>query len=93
MTGPLTVDQTFTYTPEFAREAVAYLVRGTRKLIFKGDEKVPNLPKPIHLPKDHAFMNRLQWGLASILAGLRAEGNWHRMVAPWIRAPKQPIPT
>ena len=93
VTEPVTVDQTFTYTTEFAREAVAYLVRNTRKLIFKGDEKIPNLPKPIHLPKDHAFMNRLQWGLSSILAGLSAEGNWHRVVAPWIRAPKQPIPT
>ena len=38
-------------------------------------------------------MNRLQWGLASILAGLGAEGNWRRVVEPWIRADKQPIPT
>ena len=31
---------------------------------------LPNLPKPIHLPHDFTFVNRLQWGLASVLGGL-----------------------
>ena len=89
---PITHDRDFTYTQEFAREAVAYLVRNSKKIIFKGDEKIPNLPKPINMPTDHTFMNRLQWGLASVLAGLGASGNFRREIEPWVRSPKVPVP-
>ncbi|CAN5128494.1 AarF/ABC1/UbiB kinase family protein [soil metagenome] len=89
---PVAHDREFTYTHDFARETVAYLVRNSKKIIFKGDEKIPNLPKPINMPTDHTFMNRLQWGLASVLAGLGASGNFHRITEPWIRGPKEPIP-
>jgi predicted unusual protein kinase regulating ubiquinone biosynthesis (AarF/ABC1/UbiB family) len=91
--SPVVQDQEFTYTHEFARETVAYLVRNSKKIIFKGDETIPNLPKPINMPKDHTFMNRLQWGLASVMAGLGASGNWRRITEPWIRGGKAPIPT
>ncbi len=90
--SPVVFDRDFTYTHEFARETVAYLVRNSKKIIFKGDEKIPNLPKPINMPTDHTFMNRLQWGLASVLAGLGATGNWRRITEPWVRGGKEPIP-
>ncbi len=91
--SPVVEDKDFTYTHDFARETVAYLVRNSKKIIFKGDETIPNLPKPINMPKDHTFMNRLQWGLASVMAGLGASGNWRRITEPWIRGGKDPIPT
>jgi predicted unusual protein kinase regulating ubiquinone biosynthesis (AarF/ABC1/UbiB family) len=84
---PMLVDRDFTYTHEFAREAVHFLVRHGKKLVFRPDDKLPNLPKPINMPPDHTFVNRLQWGLASVLAGLGSEGNWRRITDPWLREP------
>jgi predicted unusual protein kinase regulating ubiquinone biosynthesis (AarF/ABC1/UbiB family) len=91
--APLTTDGPYRNTHEAAREAVAYLVRGTRRLVKPREGDVlPNLPKPIHAPRDHTFMNRLQWGLASVMAGLGGEANWRSIAEPWIRGPREPIP-
>jgi predicted unusual protein kinase regulating ubiquinone biosynthesis (AarF/ABC1/UbiB family) len=89
---PLTTDGTYRHTHAAAREAVAFLVRGGKRLMKpKEGDVLPNLPKPIHMPQDHTFMNRLQWGLASVMAGLGGEGNWRRITEPWIRGPHEPI--
>jgi predicted unusual protein kinase regulating ubiquinone biosynthesis (AarF/ABC1/UbiB family) len=91
---PLTKKGTFRHTHAIARETVAYLVRGSKKLMKpKAGELVPSMPKPINVPQDHTFMNRLQWGLASVMAGVGGEGDFHAITAPWIRGPQLPIPT
>jgi predicted unusual protein kinase regulating ubiquinone biosynthesis (AarF/ABC1/UbiB family) len=82
---PLTTDARFQYTREFAREAVAFLVRGGKKIVMKPGDALPNLPKPIKMPTEMTFVNRLQWGFASVLAGLGAESNWRRVIEPWVR--------
>lgn len=90
---PLTRDGIYKHTHAIAREAVAFLVRGGKKLIKpKEGDVMPNLPKPIHMPQDHTFMNRLQWGLASVMAGIGGEGNWRKLAEPWIRGPYTPAP-
>jgi predicted unusual protein kinase regulating ubiquinone biosynthesis (AarF/ABC1/UbiB family) len=90
---PLTVDAPFKHTHAEARENVAFLVRNGKKIVFRPDEKLPTLPKPIHVPHDMTFVSRLQWGLASVLAGLEAEANWRRMTDPWLRGPLLPVPS
>ena len=69
-------------------------VPGSRreKLVFKPNEALPNLPAPVHMPSDLTFVNRLQWGFASVLAGLGAEANWRRIVEPWLHGPHAPDP-
>jgi predicted unusual protein kinase regulating ubiquinone biosynthesis (AarF/ABC1/UbiB family) len=89
---PLTVNAPYKYTHAKARENVAFLVRNGKKIVFRPDEKLPNLPKPIHVPQDMTFVSRLQWGLASVLAGLEAEANWRKIAAPWLHAPHEPVP-
>jgi len=89
---PLTKDAPYKYTREGARETVAFLVRGGKKIVFKPGDPLPTLPKPLNLPVDHTFVNRLQWGLASVLAGLGAENNWRRITTPWMRGPLEPLP-
>ena len=89
---PVLVEGTFKFTREHAREAVAFLVRGTKKMVFKDDDKLPTMPKPINMPTDHTFVNRLQWGLASVLAGLGAEANWRKVTESWMRGPLEPLP-
>jgi predicted unusual protein kinase regulating ubiquinone biosynthesis (AarF/ABC1/UbiB family) len=87
---PLVADERFMYTKEFARESVAFLVRGGRDIVFKPDETLPNLPAPLRMPTDFTFVNRLQWGFASVLGGLRAEANWRRLVEPWVGGGEYP---
>jgi predicted unusual protein kinase regulating ubiquinone biosynthesis (AarF/ABC1/UbiB family) len=81
---PLVLDAPFKYTKAFARESVAFLVRGGRRIVFKPDETLPNLPAPVRMPTEFTFVNRLQWGFGSVLAGLGAEANWRRLVQPWL---------
>jgi predicted unusual protein kinase regulating ubiquinone biosynthesis (AarF/ABC1/UbiB family) len=88
---PLTTDGNFRHTHKVAREAVAFLVRGGKKIAKPSEgQLLPNLPKPIHPPQEHLFMNRLQWGLASVMAGIGGEGNYRRIAEPWIRGPLKP---
>lgn len=89
---PLVVDEPFLHTRAVARENVAFLVRGERKIVWKQGEMLPNLPKPIKMPVENTFVNRLQWGLASVLAGLEADYNFHRLTLPWIEGPRRPPP-
>jgi predicted unusual protein kinase regulating ubiquinone biosynthesis (AarF/ABC1/UbiB family) len=89
---PLVADSSFKYTREFARQSVAFLVRGGKKIVFKKDQAFPNLPAPVRMPSDFTFVNRLQWGFASVLAGLGAEANWRKLVEPWLDGPLEPIP-
>ena len=86
--APLAVDAPFKFTKEFAREAVGYLVRNGRKMVMKPGDVLPTLPKPIDMPTDLTFVNRLQWGFASVMGGLGAEANWRRIVEPWLWAPR-----
>jgi predicted unusual protein kinase regulating ubiquinone biosynthesis (AarF/ABC1/UbiB family) len=86
---PLTIDEPFQHTREIARENVAYLVKRQRKVVWKEGEVLPNLPKPLKLPVENTFVNRLQWGLASVLAGLEGEHNFHRLSMPWILGPRK----
>ncbi len=92
MLKPLVVDAPFRYDKRFARESVAFLVRGGKKIVFKPDQALPSLPAPVRTPTDFTFVNRLQWGFASVLAGLSAEANWRRVVEPWLHAPVAPAP-
>jgi hypothetical protein len=82
---PLTQDAPVKLTPERAREGVAFLVRNGKKIVLRPDDAMPHLPKPIKMPTDHTFVNRLQWGLASVMGGLGAEANWRRIAEPWVR--------
>ncbi len=85
---PLTLDGTYKHTREGAKETVAFLVRGSRKIWKKEPGQIlPNLPKPIDMPQDFTFINRLQWGLASVMGGLSGEGNFRRLSEPWLRGP------
>jgi predicted unusual protein kinase regulating ubiquinone biosynthesis (AarF/ABC1/UbiB family) len=81
---PVTTNRPYQATPEGAREAVQFLVRGHRKLMKEADGG-PRLPPPLKMPYDLTFVNRLQWGLASIMGGLRTEAKFRELAEPWVR--------
>ena len=91
----ITQNAPFKCSPEAARETVGYLVRGTRKIVWQGNDPgtgVPKMPKPINMPSDFTFVNRLQWGLASVLGGVGCELPFRTITEPWIRDEQWPLP-
>ena len=78
---------------EKARETVQFLSRGLRKLAFKEGDTLPTLPKVPKMPQDFTFVNRLQWGLASVMAGLETVAKFRPIVEPWIKDKTYPPPT
>jgi predicted unusual protein kinase regulating ubiquinone biosynthesis (AarF/ABC1/UbiB family) len=88
---PLASDTPWQCSPEKAREHVQYLTRGLRELV-KAQEGIPSVPYVPKMPQDFTFVNRLQWGLASVLAGLRTEAAFRPLIEPWVRGGVLPIP-
>ncbi len=89
---PLMSREPWVCSQEKARETVAYLSRGLRKIAFKEGEMMPQLPKVPKMPQDFTFVNRLQWGLASVMAGLGSIALFRPMTEEWVRGPVLPVP-
>ena len=88
---PLCSDSVWVCSPEKAREHVQYLTRGLRDLM-KNKDGIPSVPYVPKMPQDFTFVNRLQWGLASVLAGLHTEAAFRPLIEPWVRGGLEPIP-
>ncbi len=82
----------FRCSRERAREAVTHIATGVRGLAFKDGETLPTIPHVPKMPREFVFMNRLQWGLASVMGGIGTVARFRAMSEPWIRAPIAPVP-
>ncbi len=76
---------------ERAREAVTYIARGVKELTFKDGETLPTIPHVPQMPREFTFMNRLQWGLASVMGGIGTIANFRAVTEPWVRGPVHPV--
>jgi predicted unusual protein kinase regulating ubiquinone biosynthesis (AarF/ABC1/UbiB family) len=90
---PICTNGVWQCSPEKAKETVAYLSRGIKSLAFKEGETIPTIPLVPKMPQEFTFVNRLQWGLASVLAGLRTEANFREIIDPLVREDLRPHPT
>jgi predicted unusual protein kinase regulating ubiquinone biosynthesis (AarF/ABC1/UbiB family) len=68
---PIQDDREFTFTREYNARSF--------KQVFKPEGKFAALPKKLNMPRDFVFVNRIQWGVHSVLAHLGARGNFHRI--------------
>jgi predicted unusual protein kinase regulating ubiquinone biosynthesis (AarF/ABC1/UbiB family) len=66
---PLLEDREWTYTSEFART----VIRSTTDPRFGPID----LLRKLNLPPDYLLLNRIQWGVNSILGRLEVRANWH----------------
>ena len=68
-TKAVTAEQPFEFTPEFAAE----VIRSTT------DPRSPysDVLRQLNLPPDYLLLNRIQWGLNSVLGQLHARNDWH----------------
>jgi predicted unusual protein kinase regulating ubiquinone biosynthesis (AarF/ABC1/UbiB family) len=64
-------DRVFTYTREYNAESLS--------MVFAPKGRFEGLTKRINMPRDFTLVNRLTWGVTSILAQLGATANWHRI--------------
>jgi hypothetical protein len=78
-------------TVERARETVTHIARGIKELSFK-DGAIPTIPHVPQMPREFTFVNRLQWGLASVMGGIGTIANFREVTEPWIRGGVDPIP-
>jgi hypothetical protein len=68
---PIIEDREYTYTPEFAREVIRTTTDPRAGYV--------EMLRKLNLPPDYLLLNRIQWGVNSILGRLRATANWHRI--------------
>jgi predicted unusual protein kinase regulating ubiquinone biosynthesis (AarF/ABC1/UbiB family) len=81
---PVVDDQEWTYTPDFAREVIRTTTDPRAGYV--------DLLRKLNLPPDYLLLNRIQWGINSILGRLGATANWHRiMLEFWDGEPASPL--
>jgi len=68
---PILDDAPFTYTPEYTRQATT---------VMFGD----NVRKT-NMPPDYLMLNRITFGVNSLLAKLRARHNWHSLLTHYMQ--------
>ena len=79
---PVQHDKPFTYTLEYAREAL--------KRTFDPSGEHTKMMKYFNLPPAFVVLNRIQWGLNAVLAQLNATQNWRAIsdeLWPWVNDP------
>lgn len=89
---PLT-EEVWVCTPERAREAVTYIAQGVKKLVIREGETIPTIPHVPQIPREFTFLNRLQWGLASVMGGLGTIASFRPISEDWIRDDLHAVPT
>jgi predicted unusual protein kinase regulating ubiquinone biosynthesis (AarF/ABC1/UbiB family) len=68
---PILEDRTWTYTPDFARAVIRTTTDPRAGYL--------DLLRKLNMPPDYLMLNRIQWGVNSILGRLRATANWYRI--------------
>ncbi|MBL4844460.1 MAG: AarF/ABC1/UbiB kinase family protein, partial [Planctomycetes bacterium] len=86
---PIHKDEPFRYSDEYTREVYAQTASGAK--IGARITWSEGYPDTEH--RGLAMLNRLQFGFTSVLAGLRAEANWHRLLARFLDEQGSPLPT
>jgi predicted unusual protein kinase regulating ubiquinone biosynthesis (AarF/ABC1/UbiB family) len=68
---PFAEDRVFTFSPEYNARSL--------RMVFAPDGEFAGMSKLLNMPPDFVFVNRIQWGVYSILAKLGASANFHRI--------------
>jgi len=68
---PFREDRVFRFTHEYTRRSV--------RMVFAPEGRFAGFSKKLNMPRHFVFVNRIQWGVYSVLTQLGAEANWHRI--------------
>jgi hypothetical protein len=89
--SPLTTTDEWVCSAERARRTVTLIAEGVKGLAFKEGE-LPTIPHVPHMPREFTFVNRLQWGLASVMGGIGTVARFRPVIEPWVRGGVLPVP-
>jgi predicted unusual protein kinase regulating ubiquinone biosynthesis (AarF/ABC1/UbiB family) len=81
-TRPVHAEQPFTFTPEYAAE----VIRSTTD----PRSRYRDVLRRLNLPPDYLLLNRIQWGLNSVLARLSATADWRAIRDEYVVAGAPP---
>ncbi len=73
---PFRSDRSFTFNKEWSGKSF--------RMVFKPDGEFAGFDKQLNMPPDFVFVNRIQWGVVSVLSMLEATGNWHRIEREYV---------
>ncbi|GGI04627.1 ABC1 kinase family protein [Egicoccus halophilus] len=81
-TRPVVAEQPFTFTPEYAAEVIR----------SNTDPRSPygDVLRKLNLPPDYLLLNRIQWGLNSVLGRLGATNDWRAIRDEYVAAGAAP---
>jgi predicted unusual protein kinase regulating ubiquinone biosynthesis (AarF/ABC1/UbiB family) len=68
---PFREDRVFTFTSEYNAKSFAQ--------VFRPQGPFLGLQRKLNMPPDFVFVNRIQWGVVSLLSQLQAQANWHQI--------------
>jgi predicted unusual protein kinase regulating ubiquinone biosynthesis (AarF/ABC1/UbiB family) len=68
---PFSKDREFEFTPEYTRRSFG--------MVFAPSGEFEGMSKKMNMPPDFVFVNRIQWGVWSILGQLDVKLNFHRI--------------
>ena len=68
---PFRFDRDFAFSREY--------ISSTFRQVFAPDGEFEGMSKKLNMPGDFVFVNRIQWGVFSILGQLAARANYHRI--------------
>jgi predicted unusual protein kinase regulating ubiquinone biosynthesis (AarF/ABC1/UbiB family) len=74
---PFRIDRAFTFSRAYNAQSFG--------IVFKPEGRFAPIGKIVNMPADFVFVNRIQWGVYSLLGDLQATGNWHRIDAEYRR--------
>lgn len=67
-TRPVLAEQPFRFTPEYAAEVL--------RTVTDPRSDFAEVLRRLNLPPDYLLLNRIQWGINSVLGRLRARNHW-----------------
>jgi predicted unusual protein kinase regulating ubiquinone biosynthesis (AarF/ABC1/UbiB family) len=73
---PFRFDRPFAFSPEY--------ITATFKQVFAPDGRFAGMQKQLAMPGDFVFVNRIQWGVFSVLGHLGARANFHRIYCEYL---------
>ncbi len=74
---PIAADRPFTFTRAYNASSI--------RRIFAPEGQFAGLAKQLNMPRDFVFVNRIQWGVYSVLAHLESTNNWHRLQLEYLQ--------
>lgn len=75
-TRPVLAEQPFEFTPEYAAEVL--------RTVTDPRSDFAEVLRPLNLPPDYLLLNRIQWGINSVLGRLRARNHWRAIRAEYV---------